>query len=460
MFRILSVIIPLLFFSLKLHSQLFIIEHTNIVDVKNNKLIRDVSVVVENSRIKDIQKNTSGYKGQVIDGKNKYLMPGLWDMHTHTWNARYFFPLLIANGVTGIRDMFGSMDSINRWKKEIAEGKILGPQIYASGPLLDGPKPIWPGSVALSHENQVASIIDSLKNKLKVDFLKVYSLLPRSVYFKIAEESKKQNISFVGHLPNQITILEAAHAGQKSQEHLLSFIAESADSAEYIAKASKNLLTDSSLKNPLARAQLQFATFNPSKLSVIIDKLAKSETWICPTLVVNNSIGRMRDTIFTNDPRIQYMMPGMANRWNPANDFRFKSVPDTYYHLQQKMFDLQLKIVKEIHEKGIPLLAGTDYPNPYCFPGFSLHDELLWMVKAGLTPGEALQTATLNPARFLAITKDYGTVEKGKIANLVLLEKNPLENIEHTKTIHMVILKGQLLGKELLQQLLQQLKQD
>jgi len=334
----------------------------------------------------------------------------------------------------------------------------MGPVIYGSGPIVDGPKPIWPGSVAISSSDQVPAVIDSLKNKLKVDFIKVYTLLQRADYFKIAEEAKKQNISFAGHVPAEVTVLEAAKAGQKSQEHLIGFVQGSSDSADYFNKVSQKQIIDTPLRNTVIRMRRLLNTFNEKNLSALVKELAKYEgIWICPTLTVNHNFGYLADSVFTNDPRVHYMFPGVKNFWDPKNDFRFKNIGEEYYHLSRKTFALHLKIVKQLQDAGVKMIAGTDYPNPYCFPGFSLHDELGYMVEAGLTPLQALQTATINPALFFNITNDYGTVEVGKVANLVLLEQNPLVKIDHTKSIFAVVINGKYLSKAELEGMLKKL---
>jgi len=439
-------------------SQVIVIKNTNIVDVKTGNITKNVSVLINNKRIQKIEKEIKiADDAQVFDGTGKYLIPGLWDMHTHTWNAENFFPLLIANGVTGIRDMFGTMSVLNKWKENIANGKMTGPVIYGSGPIIDGPKPIWPGSVAINSTEQVPRVIDSLKNKLKVDFVKVYSLLQRADYFKIAEEAKKQNISFAGHVPAEVTVLEAAKAGQKSQEHLIGFVQSSSDSADYFNKVSQKQIIDTQLENRVIKMRRLLNTFNEKNLSALIKELAKYDVWICPTLTVNHNPGYLADSVFTNDPRVHYMMAGIKNFWDPKNDFRFKNIGDEYYDLSRKTFALHLKIVKQLQDAGVKMIAGTDYPNPYCFPGFSLHDELGYMVEAGLTPLQALQTATINPALYFNITKDYGTVEVGKVANLVLLDQNPLLKIDNTKNIFAVILNGKYFGKAELEQMLKKL---
>lgn len=450
-------VVTLISIVLVLHSQAqeLLIHNVNVINVKDGSTLRNVNVQIKDGRIEAITKKRISAK-EVIDGKGKYLIPGLWDMHGHTWNSAQFFPLLIANGVTGIRDMFMNIDSIKTWRKQISEKKKIGPVIYAAGPIVDGPKPIWRGSIAAESVNLVPAIIDSLQNKLKVDFIKVYSSLPRDVYFKVAEVCKNQNIPFEGHLPNEISILEAARAGQRSLEHLYGFIPESSDSAFYLGKVLKGEYKDERLLNDrTARLEFQLRTFNPLKLSVLIDSLSKYDTWICPTLIVNKNIGYLNDSVLRKDERMKYMSPSLRAMWNPSNDFRFKTAGDNYFRLYRELFSLQLMLVKQLHENGIKLLAGTDYPNPYCFPGFSLHDELELLVIAGLTPLEALQTATLNPAQYFGITDDYGSVEVGKIANLILLNDDPLKVITNTKSIEAVIVNRSFLKRQDLNKLLQ-----
>lgn len=437
-------------------AQRLVIENTNIVNVANGTILKGAHVVIEKDRIVRIHKNKENYAGEVVDGTDKFLIPGLWDMHTHNWNSEQFFPLLIANGVTGIRDMSGDMTKIKQWREDIRSGKIIGPVIFASGPIVDGPKPVWPGSVALKSPYQVHFKIDSLKKNVGVDFIKVYSLLPREVYFKLAKEASKQKVSFQGHIPDEVSILEAAKAGQKSQEHLINFILEASDSLDYIKQIAK-VSAAAGVRNSSTKLKMMIRTFNGNRLTNLTNELAKYDSWICPTLTVNRSIGRLRDTTFTNDKRLHYVMPSLKAMWNPANDFRFKNLDDEYFQLNRKFFELQLKVVKQLQQSGVKLLAGTDFPNPYCFPGFSLHDELQLMVLAGLTPLKALQTATLNPALFFEITHDYGTVEEGKIANLILLDKNPLENISNTKLIAAVFVNGKHLKKEVLDKMLKDL---
>ena len=452
-------LLTLLFSGPIIFGQSITLSNVNLIDVTDGSVKSDVYILIENGRIKRIDKIRPTYPATIalVDCRGKFVIPGLWDMHTHTWNSKNFFPLLIANGVTGIRDMFSNMDSVRFWRRQAKTNELLAPVIYGSGPIVDGPKPVWPGSVALSNPHRVSAVIDSMKLNLGVDFIKVYSLLSKATYLKIAEECKRQGLAFDGHIPNEVTVLEAAQAGQRSQEHLLGFIAESSDSAAYIGRLSRKEITDPKFSDRVSIMRLQMNTFNEGKLDALIKDLAKYKIWICPTLTVNRSMGNLKVPTFTNDKRTHYMMPGVVSLWNPANDFRFKAMGDEYFELLRNGFDIHLKTVKKLHRAGVKLLAGTDYPNPYCFPGFSLHDELELMVSAGLSPLDALQTATLNPALFFEITNDFGTVEVGKVANLVLLDKNPLENIGNTRSIFGVLVYGKMIPKSELNAMLKNL---
>lgn len=451
----------LLFINMVNAQQTVLIENIHIVDVEKGTLLKNRNVLISNDVITSIteRKNKNRPKADtVIDGTGKYLMPGLWDMHTHTWNDATTFPLLIANGITGIRGMFDEMKNINQWREKMAAGTTTGPAIYAAGPIVDRPKPVWPGSVAVKDAATGRRTVDSLKNKLKVDFVKVYSLLSRESYFAIADECKKQNISFAGHVPNEVTVLEAANAGQKTQEHLYGFIEIASDSADYWFQYQQGKIKDSAFLKRSYRKDFLYRTYNEQKLKTVLQKIKQTNTWICPTLTVNRGIAYVNDTTLLNDPRMVYMGTFIKNFWDARQDFRFKSWTEKDFEQSRYEFELKLKIVKLIHNAGIPLLAGTDYPNPHCYIGFGLHDELEWLVKAGLTPAEALKTATINPAKFMNIADKNGTVAINKKANLVLLAKNPLEQISNTKTIEMVLLNGQVFTAVQLQAMMEGVK--
>jgi hypothetical protein len=454
-------LIGLLFFiSSAVAQKTFLIKNVHIVDVEKGILLKNTDVLISGNTITNINtgKNKTTIKyDSAIEGNNRYLIPGLWDMHTHTWSEEQIFPLLIANGVTGIRGMFDDMSNVKRWRKKINDGEITGPVLKVSGPIVDGPKPIWPGSVAIKDTVQARRTVDSLKNKLQTDFVKVYSLLSRENYFAIADEANKQKIPFAGHVPNVVTVLEAAKAGQKSQEHLYGFLEAASDSADYLMAIAQGKMTDTTFKGAKRKAFI-LQTYNPKKLQALLQQLKAYDSWICPTLTVNRGIAYMNDSTLLNHPNMQYLGVFYRNFWDPAKDFRFKTWTSETFDLYRKEFEIKLQVVKAMHDAGIRLLAGTDYPNPHCYPGFGIHEELEWMVKAGLTPAQALRTATINPAIYFNMEKQMGTIAEGKTANLVLLDANPLENISNTQKINTVVVNGKFLIKSDLDALLEKVK--
>lgn len=446
-------LLPILLISLfaKAQEKRLVLHKVNIVDVEKGKLLKDQTVAIAGDRINFITKATAfkpATNDSVVDCHGQYLIPGLWDMHTHVWTPDYFFSLFIGNGVTGIRGMFEQSVAAQYWQKRGNTPGDISPRGYYAGPIVDGPKPIWPGSVAVTDAARGRKVVDSLKNQAKVDFIKVYSLLERDAYFAIADEAKKQGVVFAGHVPNKVTVLEAAKAGQKTMEHLYGFLELASDSSEYYYGLVNGTIKDSNFATRNARRELLRRTYSEKKLASIIKDLKQYDAWICPTMTVNRGIAFINDSTFRKDDRMVYVAPMIKNMWDPKNDFRLRTATPEYFRGEQVEYEMKKKIVRALHQGGIPLLAGTDTPNPFCFPGFSLHDELEIFTECGLSPLEALRTATLNPARYFGIEMDLGTVATGKLADLVLLEANPLENINNTRQVGAVVLKGRFLGPE------------
>ncbi|HJQ25431.1 MAG TPA: amidohydrolase family protein [Blastocatellia bacterium] len=397
---------------------------------------------------------------QVVDGKNKFLIPGLWDMHVHAAaNTSLYFPLFIANGVTGVRNMHTTvrnpLELTNRIRQEVAEGKLLGPRFVANGPIVDGPKPVHPGSVAVANADEARRAVVTLKQG-GADFIKVYSLLSRDAYFAIADEAKKQGIPFAGHVPVSVSVAEASNAGQTSIEHLDGvLVACSSREAELMkmnneaAEAFSKPETRAAARARLAESErLSVETYDEAKAAALFKLLASNHTWQCPTFVV------LRAPDFAEGGQeiagIKYIPAKTRDGWNQVA----KHIPPEVIATSKKSFQRALKIVRAMRRAGVEFLAGTDVGNPFLVPGFSLHEELGWMVKAGLTPMEALQAATRNPARFLGLAGSLGTIEKGKLADLVLLDANPLEAISNTARINAVLLNGRLFDRAALNDLL------
>jgi len=426
-----------------------IITNVNIIDVKTGEINYTKSVVIRGDSIANIidhNGNTNYEAEQVVDASEKYLIPGLWDMHTHTWwGYEDFFPLLIANGVTGVREMFGDFETVKKIREELKSGAIIGPEIYSSGPIVDGDPPIWSSSDIADTPEKGREIVRQQKAG-EADFIKVYFLLKKDVYLAIADECEKQNIPLTGHIPFKVSLEEAIASNHLSIEHFYGIL-EYAGDTEGLAKIDSLRKTRFNFEEYYKRFDHITTTYDKAKENALIELLSNSDSWICPTFTVHKGFHRQYDYYYTDD-RIDYMPDYAMNGWKwitesdsilSEDNARMLTIDTTWYN---KI----LSLVKPLHEKGAKFLAGTDYANPYTYPGFGLHEELeIFVNEAKLTPLQALQTATINPALFMKKESEFGTVETGKLASLVLLNKNPLDDIKNTSAINAVILKGKYL---------------
>jgi imidazolonepropionase-like amidohydrolase len=431
----------------------------SVIDATGSPARPHRTVTVRDGKIADIEEYRPGgapKTAEVIDGSGKFLIPGLWDMHVHWYDER-FLPLFLANGVTGVRQMWG-MDVHQRWRRRMQEGSLVGPrEIIASG-IIDGPKPVWPNSIAVKDAAEgEAAVRNSRRNG--ADFIKVYSLLPRDAYFAIAAASKREGIPFAGHVTFAVSLSEASDAGQKSIEHLSGvLLAASSREDEF----RKELVEAMARDNPFAatgaigqrRARELRESYDPAKAAALYRRLARNHTWQAPTLTVLRAMANLDDPTFIDDPRLKYVPASMRQMWDPRSDFRLKQRTKEDWNQARQTYDLYVKVVGEMRREGVQILAGTDVLNPFCFPGFSLHDELALLNGAGLTPMEAIQAATRGAADYLGILDSSGTVQKGKTADLVVLDANPLDDIRDTRKIAGVMLGGRYFPRSSLEKML------
>ncbi len=423
----------------------YLIKNVQIIDVEKGVVRANKSVAISGDKITGIYDGnvTVSDSIRVVDGSGKYLIPGLWDMHTHyNWNYSYFNPLLIANGVIGVREMWGIPDTIKSIRTRTAAGELFGPDVYSAGSIIDGVPPIWPGSSGVADS---AEAIAEVRKQVTagVDFLKVYSLLSRESYFAIVEEARKNEIPFAGHVPSSISMWEAIEAGQQSTEHLYGILEACTSNSGKLAELSLK-----GFSSP-EKANFLVDDFDPSIFDSLITIMGKSNTWLSPTLVVLRNISNLDDSTIISDPRKEYVPSFFDQMW-----YSGASRSKEHFDAARRKFELHLSLMGDFEKAGVKILAGTDYPNPFCFPGFSLHDELELMVKGGMTNVGALRTATLNPAIFMKKEKEFGTIEKDKKASLVLLEGNPLEDINNVRRIEAVFLRGKYLDRSELDSLL------
>jgi Amidohydrolase family len=457
------IILSVTAFSQKSPSQYLVINHVTVIDMTGVPPRKDMTVVIENDRIKSIGPTSQTRRQSAkpnIDGRGLFLIPGLWDMHVHFNEVARTFPMFIANGVTGVRNVGGDLDQLLKWRAEVDSGKLLGPRIVTCGPIVDGPDPAAHGpTVVVANAAEARRVADDLK-KRGADCIKVYDRLPREAYFGIIEEARKIGLPVVGHVPLSITSLEASEAGQISIEHLGNFF-ESASSV------SAELLKEESPQQPVkdpsefprriaARGTRMLDTYDPERAHEIFKAFVKNGTWQVPTLETKWTQTFIDDLASKPDERLKYIPASERQWWSPEKNFFARYRTPEYITYKKRLFERELGLVGDMHRAGVRFMTGTDLSNAYVFAGFSVHHEMELLVKAGLTPLEALQAGTRNPSIFLGEAKTAGTVEAGKIANLVLLEANPLDDIRNTQRINAVVLKGQYLSKQKLQSLLDQ----
>jgi len=439
-------------------SALVVLTHVNVIDATGSPVQPDMTIVIKDNRIIDLNKSRiikMPHGAEVLDETGKYLIPGLWDMHVHIFNNgddpsnrkppnQYRFPLFIANGVTGVRLMWVKLDEmpqVELWRKQFAERPGTVPRIGAAGALIDGPTSMWKYADIVSTADEARQMVDKYKAG-GVDFVKVYWELSPETYFAIVDECRKQHIPFAGHVPNAVSALDASDAGQKSIEHFTGIF-------EYCTSQEQELRKVQSKDWGPTYVKRMLDTYDKTKAARLFSHFKENGTWLCPTLL-QPSIPE--DSIEKNE-RLKYIPKEETTRWQQSTSQRNSS--ELQKANQEKRRELMVEVIGEMHRTGVRFLAGTDIGSySFTVAGFSLLDQLVRFVAAGFTPMEALQTATINPAKFLGTSDSLGTVEKGKIADMVLLEANPLENIENVRLINAVFVNGKYLSKQTLQNML------
>ncbi|MEP6619746.1 MAG: amidohydrolase family protein [bacterium] len=451
--------------SLRLSGQTLSITNATVIDVSTGALHRGSTVVIDGNRIVSVEAAAAvkAPRGRVIDAKGMYVVPGLWDMHTHAyfgWSQEfgdtYVLPLFIANGVTGIRDMGSELESVLRARTEVAAHRLVGPRLVVSGPMLDGPQVAFQASIAIATPEDGRKSVDMLKGK-GVDFIKIQSGVPRDAYFAIAAEAKRLGIEFEGHVPDAIRASEAVASGQRSFEHLIGiFEASTPDEDAYLKRrygAGKDSAANKFLATFLDR-------LDPAREGSIVKLLATNNVWQCPTLFWERGQWLVDVIDFRKDPDSAYTPRTWLEKKYPATQKAVLASMDADpLAVRQRFVEHELDLVRKLHSAGVSFLAGTDTPAGVgVTPGISLHLELQRFVAAGFTPLEALQTATINPARFFGKVSDYGSVQAGRVADLVILRANPLDDIANTRSIAGVIADGRYSSQADLDALRAQLK--
>ena len=430
-----------------------VINHVTIIDVATGALQPNQVVAISRGKIVEVQtadKDSYAAK-QYVNGNGRYLIPGLWDMHVHFRGGdslaaanKKSLTLFLAHGVTTVRDAGGDLTpSIMQWRQEMEAGRIAGPRIFTSGPKIDGPGAYWPGSLEVETPAQISRALDSLQ-RLKVDYVKIYdSRISGEAYLNTISQAQRRGLKTTGHMPYSVTLGEAVKRGLDATEHLY-----------YVFKAcsgkedSLTALVRASLKTPkplglFATLPAVYDTYSPAAASRIFKLMAKRHTAVVPTLYIGKTLAELPDNDHARDSLRAYIDPKIqatyARRLASA-----RQQPLAAREFTKKLETRFMSLVPQLQAAGVPILAGSDSGpfNSFIYPGASLQEELILLVRAGLTPLQALQAATTNGARFMGVAERTAAIAVGRDADLVLLTANPLENIANIKQIDAVVSRG------------------
>jgi hypothetical protein len=449
-------------------AQTLVLKNVTVIDATGAAPRAKMSVAVNGDRITAIDKKIKHVPkaAVIVDGTGKFLIPGLWDMHMHLGPPEIFFPLLLANGITGVREMYtgNPISVIQKWRMLPNAPRIVAPGFIDGPPLLwNGPPPL--GAVAVETADQGRMAVDGFA-RAGVDFLKIYSSVPREAYFAIAQEARAIGIPFAGHVPEAVSPLEASESGERSQEHLNGILIACSSREDELRSARVQVMLDRGISGEERMRELAFPdsaeigeSYDEQKAQKLFEAFVRNGTWQTPTLALLDGFARARQEDFVHDARRKYLIRAWNEAWDPRKAFFLRDLsPEQYDQLEariQALLARNEKLVRDMHAAGVRFLAGTDANgwNPV-LPGFGLHRELALLVSSGLTPMEALQAATKNAAMYFGQLDSWGTVEKGKIADMVLLDANPLEDIGNTEKIAAVIMRGRHYTREDLDRML------
>ena len=416
------------------------ITNVSVIPMDRERVLTDQTVVIERGRITRLGAASSVRPpagATVVDGRGKFLIPGLAEMHAHVPGGQAptevvdrVLSLFALNGVTTIRGMLGDPKHLEL-RAQLARGERFGPRLVTSGgPSFSGNSvPTVAAAVKLVTDQKAAGY----------DFLKIHPGVTREVFDSMAATADRLGIRFAGHVPLDVGLHRALQARYATIDHIDGFI--------------EALLRDGA---PLTAQQSQWFGINlvehldEAKIVPLAKQVKASGVAIVPTEgFLVGQLGRVPVESLVVRPEMRYWLPNQVNGW-AANKRNF----DTSYTADRRarFLELRRKAIKALHNEGVLLLLGSDAPQLWDVPGFSVHRELRYYVDAGLTPFQALETATRNVAKFFGWEAESGTIADGKRADLVLLDGNPLTDIGNTWRISGVALNGRWIPKDEIQQ--------
>ncbi|MBT8297288.1 MAG: amidohydrolase family protein [Maribacter sp.] len=449
---------------------LIAITNTSIINMIDGKISEGMTLIIKKGLIATIGESNEleiSSKAKIINGTGKYVIPGLWDMHAHTSSEQVtrdiLYPTFIANGITGIRvlsaDCFEpcwelqmNIDQSRQLQSEVEKSMLVGPKAILGSTFINGAKPGEVSTVrAPGNRNDGKKLVHLLLDR-GVDYIKIYDEIPREAYFGIADEANKQGLPFAGHVPVSVKASEASDAGQKSIEHCCagSLFEECSSEEKRLREQITRLIQSREPKNMYSLVLELVKTYDDAKCQEVFKKFLENNTFYAPTLIATEMDNILRKDDWRDDPRLKYLPKKEYEFWI-EDEIATKEVLGIQDPLiREKRFD----IVGDMNKAGVEILAGSDCGVFGVHYGSGLHDELELLVEAGLTEFEALQTATINPAKYADKSNVYGNISEGLVADLLILDKNPLDNISNTKQIYSVLSNGKYYDRQSLDNIL------
>jgi imidazolonepropionase-like amidohydrolase len=439
-----------------------LITHANVVDVLDGRVASDRAILIEGERITAIDGDVEALRRQVkepvdeVDAHGHYAIPGLWDMHMHiegedlVEDNRALMPVYVAYGVTTVRDCASNLGPlVLQWRDDVRAGRMFGPRIFTAGRKLEGLHTMWKGALEIDNEQDLSRALDLLV-EWKVDFVKITEdTLRGPLFLTSVREARKRGFKVSGHVPFDVPIADLVQAGFSSIEHAPYMIRLGSDERATAAAFTAGTLTKAEA------TRLYFRDFDQRRAIEGYKMLAAHQVAVTPTLIGSKQLAFLDEDDHSGDAYLQLL----TQRFKANYAWRLEwQRNDSPARIQQRKADFRLvqQQLPYLQAAGVTLFAGTDAAalNSFVYPGLALHQELVLFQQGGLTPLVALQSATINGARFMGVADTLGTVEPGKIADLVLLNRNPLVDIAATQDIDAVVRGGAYLDRHALDAIL------
>jgi len=437
-----------------------LISNVKIVDVGSGNVTEGKLVLIEGDTIrrivdeKDINKFTAR---ETLDAGGAFLMPGLWDMHVHFRGGdsliaenKEFLPLFLAYGITTVRDAGGDITpALLEWRDQIAQGILDGPRIFTPGPKLDGTRPAWPGSVMVTTSEEIETAMDSLES-IGADYVKMYDgNLSKEAFYDIIKAAETRGFKTTGHMPLTADFMEAIDHGLDGAEHMYYPLTACSPFADSLRALNKGY----------GIVEQLIDSYDPEMAKEVFEKMSAENVYVTPTLNIGTTLSEILEKDHSSDSLLNYIGPGIRQTYQGRIEGA-KRAQTSGSQMRQKMEAISARMIRPMYDAGVPILAGSDCGafNSYVYPGESLLGELNSLIEAGLSPREALETSVINGPKFFDLLDSYGSVEQGKVAHLILLQKNPLEDLGNLKNPGAVIKSGKLFSREDIDGIMRQIR--